>query len=92
MSLLIPIHWFHSRVDHLWPVGPFEVATKWTFMIGCDFQSTMGLLFSPAVSYTSSNTQYFIVKQMKKCKKYSDRPTNWFSVEATVNKNIGSLS
>jgi hypothetical protein len=24
MSLLRPIHWYHSRADLIWPVGPFN--------------------------------------------------------------------
>ncbi len=24
MSLLRPIHWYHSRADPIWPVGPFK--------------------------------------------------------------------
>ncbi len=25
MSLLKPIHWYHSWADLIWPVGPFKV-------------------------------------------------------------------
>ncbi len=36
MSLFMPIHWFHSRTDLMWPVDPFKEPLKnWNnFAIG----------------------------------------------------------